>query len=214
MPLIPAFSQVNKSNLTGVIHDTSGSAIPRVALKPINTGTGVVREETSDASGLYRFTLVDFGVYRLEAEAAGFRRFIRDGIGLETGQTTTVDITLEVGTQTESVTVTAESPLLRTETGSLGTSVSTRLIAELPLRGRNPYMFLQLSAGIQYFGDPGAINPWDNFGPSNFTSNGSKAGSEFLLDGVWPENPTLALRRPLRVSGGCATRRYVVGRIQ
>jgi hypothetical protein len=182
--LFPLCGQVNKSNLTGVIHDPTGSAIPRVALRLINTGTGAVRDEISDATGLYRFTLVDFGVYRLQAEAHGFRTFIREGISLETGQTTTVDMTLEVGSQSETITVTAESPLLRTETGSLGATVNTRAIAELPLRGRNPYMFLQLSSGIQYFGDPGAINPWDNFGPSNFTSNGSKAGSEFLLDGV------------------------------
>jgi hypothetical protein len=182
--LLPLWGQVNKSNLTGVIHDASGSAAPNVALRLTNIGTGAVRQEVTDASGLYRFTLIDFGQYRLEAEAPGFHKFIREGIALETGQTTTVDITLEVGTQTESVTVTAESPLLRTETGSLGTSVNTRAIEELPLKGRNPYMFLQLSSGIQYFGDPGAINPWDNFGPSNFTSNGSKAGSEFLLDGI------------------------------
>src|SRR5262245_8616784 len=177
--LLPLHGQVNKSNLTGVIHDPTGSAVPRVSLRLINTGTGAVRGEISDATGLYRFILVDFGIYRLQAEAPGFRSFVREGIALETGQTTTVDITLEVGAQTESITVTAESPLLRTETGSLGATVSTRLITELPLRGRNPYMFLQLSSGIQYFGDPGAINPWDNFGPSNFTSNGSKAGSEF-----------------------------------
>src|SRR4051812_32859324 len=177
--LVPLYGQVNKSNLTGVIHDPSGAPIPRVGLRLVSTATGVVREEVSDSSGLYRFTLVDFGAYRLEAEATGFRKFIREGIALETGQTTTVDITLEVGTQTESITVTAESPLLRTETGSLGATVTTRSIAELPLKGRNPYMFLQLSAGIQYFGDPGAINPWDNFGPSNFSSNGSKAGAEF-----------------------------------
>src|SRR5438132_12041364 len=103
---------------------------------------------------------------------------------MKTDQSTSVDNTLEVGTQHKSVTVTEESPLQQTETGSLGATVNTRAIAELPLRGRNPYMFLQLSSGIQYFGDPGAINPWDNFGPSNFTSNGSRAGSEFLLDGV------------------------------
>ena len=108
--LLPLYGQVNKSNLTGVIHDPAGAAIPRVALRLISTGAGVAREEVGDATGLYRFTLVDTGVYRLEAEAAGFRKFIREGIALETGQTTTVDVTLEVGTQTESVTVTAESP--------------------------------------------------------------------------------------------------------
>src|SRR5690242_14307025 len=123
MTLLAVYGQVNKSNLTGVIHDASGSAVPNVALKLINTGTGAVREELSDTTGLYRFTLVDFGIYRLEAASPGFRKFIREGIELQTGQTSTVDITLEVGTQTESVTVTADSLLLRTETGSMGTSV-------------------------------------------------------------------------------------------
>jgi hypothetical protein len=182
--LFPIYGQVNKSNLTGVIHDPSGSAVPKVALKLINTSTGMVRDETSDDSGLYRFTLVDFGVYRLEVEAPGFRKFIREGIEMQTGLTTTVDITLELGTQTESVSVTAESPLLRTESGSLGNTATSRVIAELPLLGRNPYMFVKLSTGIEYTTNPDWINPWDSSGPSSFTSNGSKASSEFLLDGV------------------------------
>jgi hypothetical protein len=177
-------AQVNKSNLTGVVHDQSGSAVPHVAMRLTNVATGVTREETTDATGLYRFTLLDFGEYRLEADASGFRKSIREGIRLDVGETTTVDITLELGAQSEAVTVTAESPLLRTETASLGSSVETRAISELPLVGRNPYVFLEFSSGIQYFGDPTAVNPWDNFGPSNFTSNGSKAASEFLLDGI------------------------------
>src|SRR5262249_19628493 len=160
----------------GVVHDATGSSVANAAMKLVNTRTGAVREENTDGSGLYRFTLLDYGEYRLEAEMRGFKKFIREGIRLETGETTTVDITLEVGTQSDAVTVTAESPLLRTETGALGTSVNTQVISELPLIGRNPYVFLKLSAGIQHTGDPAAINPWDNFGPSNFSSSGSQAG--------------------------------------
>jgi hypothetical protein len=74
--------------------------------------------------------------------------------------------------------------VLRTESGAIGATITQRTIAELPLQGRNPYVFLSLSAGIQYNGDPGNLNPWDNSGPSAFAANGSKANSEFLLDGT------------------------------
>ena len=179
-----AFAQVNKANLTGVVHDPSGAAIPQASMRLTNTATGVAREELTDRTGLYRFTQVEFGDYRLEAESPGFRKLVREGVRLDVGETTTVDVVLEVGPQTEAVTVTVESPLLRTETASLGTTVDTRPILELPLLGRNPYVFLEFSPGIQYFGDPSAVNPWDNDGPSQFSSNGSKAVSEFLLDGI------------------------------
>ena len=179
-----AAAQVNKSNLTGFVRDATGAAVPAVELRLTNTGTGAVRTTQSDETGQYRFRLLDFGVYRLEVEQEGFKKYIRDGILLETGETTTVDVAMEIGAITESIEVTAESPLLRTETGALGTSVNTRVVNELPLIGRNPYVFLTLSPGIQYTGSPTATNPWDNWGPSNFTSSGSEARSEFLLDGI------------------------------
>lgn len=179
-----ATAQVNKSNLTGIVRDGTGAAVPGVAIKLINPDNGVSRTETSDSSGFYRFTLVDRGTYRLDAEHTGFKRFLRDGIELQTGETTTVDITLTLGAIAESVTVTGESAMLRTETGALGTTVSTKVLNELPLIGRNPYVFLTLSPGIQYTGDPGALNPWDVAGPSAFAASGAEAKSEFLLDGI------------------------------
>ena len=57
-----AMAQVNKANLTGVVHDPSGLAVPRVSMRLTNTATGLAREELTDQTGLYRFTLVDFGV--------------------------------------------------------------------------------------------------------------------------------------------------------
>jgi hypothetical protein len=120
----------------------------------------------------------------LRRNIPAFKRFRQDNVELQTGETTTVDIALEVGEIAESVTVTAESAVLRTETGALGTNINTQVLNELPLIGRNPYVFLTLSPGIQYTGDPGALNPWDVSGPSAFTASGSKAKSEFLLDGI------------------------------
>lgn len=177
-------AQVNKSNLSGVVKDSTGASVARAAVRLTNTNTGVSRSETADETGLYRFLLVDLGSYRLEVEAPGFKKFVRNGILLQAGETTTADVALEVGALTESVTVTGEATLLRTETGALGSSIAERTISELPLQGRNPYVFLSLSAGIQYNGDPGALNPWDNSGPSAFVAAGSKTKTEFLLDGT------------------------------
>ncbi|MBI3696940.1 MAG: carboxypeptidase regulatory-like domain-containing protein [Acidobacteria bacterium] len=64
---VPLFAQVNKSNLTGIVRDPSGAAVPEVSIRLVNTGTGAVRQELSDSTGLYRFSLLDFGTYRIEA---------------------------------------------------------------------------------------------------------------------------------------------------
>src|SRR5574340_651461 len=179
-----AAGQVNKSNLTGVIRDSSGAAVPDAELRLIHTGTGATRTDRSNATGLYRFSLLDCGTYRLEVECAGFKKFLRDGIEMQTGETVTVDVPLEVGQLTDSVTVTAEAPLLRTESGAIGAIVDKRTLDNLPMIGRNPYTFIQFSPGVQYTGSPGSLNPWDAAGPSEFASSGSEARSEFLLDGI------------------------------
>lgn len=177
-------AQVNKSNLTGIVRDSSGGTVSGVSIKLTSLDTGASRTETADNSGFYRFTLLDRGNYRLEASHSGFKQFRQDKIELQTGETTTIDITLALGAVAETITVTGDAALLRTETGAIGTTVSKQVLNELPLIGRNPYVFLTLSPGIQYTGDPGALNPWDVAGPSAFAASGSEARSEFLLDGI------------------------------
>jgi hypothetical protein len=178
-------AQVNKSNLVGIARDSSGASVPGVTVKITNTATGVVRQEVTDDTGLYRASLLDVGTYDLEAEKQGFKKVAQRGVRLTVGETTTLDLTLDVGALAETVTVSAESEQLRTETGSIGSTLDTQTIAQLPTIGRNPYVFVALTAGIQYTGDPTYVNPWDASGPSAFTANGFASGtSQFLLDGV------------------------------
>jgi hypothetical protein len=180
-----AFGQVNKSNLVGVVRDSSGAAVPGVTVKITNTGTGAVQEGTTDSSGLYRANLLDVGAYDLEAGKTGFKKVVQNGIRLAVGETTTVDLVLEIGAISETVTVSAQGELLRTETGSNGSTLDAQSVARLPTIGRNPYVFVALTPGIQYTGDPTYVNPWDASGPSAFTANGYGSGtSQFLLDGV------------------------------
>jgi hypothetical protein len=178
-------AQVNKSNLVGVVRDSSGAAVPGVTLRITNAGTGASRQEVTDYSGLYRANLLDVGTYSLEAEKAGFKKSLRQGVWLPVGETITVDFALEVGGLAETVTVSAASEQLRTETGSVGSTLESQSLSQLPTIGRNPYVFVALAAGIQYTGDPTYVNPWDASGPSAFTANGFGSGtSQFLLDGV------------------------------
>jgi hypothetical protein len=180
-----ATAQVNKSSLVGVVRDASGAAAPGVTIRITNTGTGAIRQEVTDDTGLYRANLLDVGTYTLDAEKPGFKKVVRNGVLLPVGETITVDFTLEVGALAETVTVSAAGEQLRTETGSIGSTLETQSIAKLPTIGRNPYVFVALTAGIQYTGDPTYVNPWDASGPSAFTANGFGSGtSQFLLDGV------------------------------
>jgi hypothetical protein len=182
---LSASAQVNKSNLVGIARDSSGAIVPGVTVKITNAATGVTRQEVTDDTGLYRANLVDVGIYDLEAEKTGFKKIVQRGVRLAVGETTTVDLALEVGGLAETVTVTDESEQLRTETGSIGSTLDTHSVANLPTIGRNPYVFVALTAGIQYTGDPTYVNPWDASGPSAFTANGFGSGtSQFLLDGV------------------------------
>ncbi len=186
--------QVNKSNLVGVVKDSSGSAVPGAIVKITDTGTGAVRQEVTDNTGLYRATLLDVGTYSVEAEKAGFKKIMKQGVLLPVGETVTVDFTLEIGAVAETLTISARSELLRTETGSVGSTLESRNIQELPSIGRNPYVFVSLTSGIQYTGDPTYVNPWDASGPSAFVANGFGSGtgatsganstSMFYLDGV------------------------------
>lgn len=179
-------AQVNKGNLVGAVRDSSGAVVPGAAMQLLNTGTGAERKDTTDQNGLYHFMLLDLGVYRLHVEAAGFRTIVRDKIELTTGETTTVDIGLELGSRTEQVTVTAESPLLRTETGALGSTIDSWAVTEIPFMKRNPDIMIALSPGIVFADAKGMTDydPWMTSNPSNFVAGGSSAKSEFLLDGI------------------------------
>jgi hypothetical protein len=191
---VASFGQVNKSNLVGVIRDSSGAAVPAAAVTITDMGTGAEKQEVTDDSGLYRATLLDVGTYRVVAEKSGFKKIVKQGILLPVGETVTVDFILEPGGVSDTVTVTGDTEQLRTETGSFGSTLESRPVEQLPSIGRNPYVFVSLIPGIQYTGDPTYVNPWDASGPSAFTANGFGSGasatsgasstSMFYLDGV------------------------------
>jgi len=113
-------------SIIGVVTDTSGAAIANASVTLTNLDTGQKRTIESDASGDYSFPNLLPGRYKLEGEKTGFKKFVREPIVVQIESGLRVDIALPVGAQTETVEVTSESPLLQSETQSLGQVVEQR----------------------------------------------------------------------------------------
>ncbi len=196
-------AQESRASIAGTVTDPSGSVVSAAKLRLANTGTGVTFEATSNDVGQYRYLFLDPGTYKLTAELAGFRTFVRENVELHVSQTATIDIVLQVGSQAESVTVGAEAPLLEAEKADRGLIINNRNVVELPLNIRNPIMLAALTPGIQAIGTTLDLNPFSNNGISSWSVNGSASKTtDFLLDGapnnaVYNQENTIAYVPPI-----------------
>ncbi len=143
---ISGFSQTTVSTLEGTVRDVSGGVLPGVSVRV--TGATVERTVETDAAGFYRALELAPGEYQVVASKAGFATKTLTGISLALDRTVTLDITLEVARQAESVTVTAAVPLLDTSSPSLRQVVDARTIDSIPLNGRDYLDLVRLSPGV------------------------------------------------------------------
>jgi outer membrane receptor protein involved in Fe transport len=151
-----ASAQQTTGNISGRITDAQGSAVPGVSVTAKTATTGFTRTEVSDGEGLYRLTGLPVGVYELTAELTGFAPFVRKDIVVNVASTTDLNIDLRVAGLTESVSVTAESPMVRTTDSSVGGVVDVKNIESLPLNGRQ-FANLALTipgVGLGFHSDP------------------------------------------------------------
>ena len=141
---MPATAFAQEAVLSGTVTDSTGGVLPGVTISAVHLATGNKFAAVTDERGVYRIA-ARAGVYRLTAELPGFRAVTRDGLELLVGQVMTVNLPMLEATAVETVTVTAETPLLNTATSSLGGNVDPRQVQELPVNGRN-WMGLALLA--------------------------------------------------------------------
>src|SRR5687767_6663278 len=128
-----SFAQTERGAISGLVIDETKAVVPGVAIKVANAGTNVATNVVSSDSGSFSATNLPPGTYRIEAALEGFRTLIIEGIILTAGATARVDVTLNLGSMTESVNVVADNTTLQTEDAKVATAVSNRLIDELPL---------------------------------------------------------------------------------
>src|SRR5215469_18771025 len=155
-------SQEFRGTLEGRVTDPSGAGIAgaKVTITEIHTGARI--PTITSAVGQYIAPFLAPGDYEIEIQAQGFRSFARRGVHVGAEDHVVIDATLAVGDVSQSVEVTADAPLLNTENASVGQTVTTREIEELPLNGRSPMMAASLSLGVIGYAQPTLIHPFDS----------------------------------------------------
>ena len=178
-----AWGQSTTATILGTLRDSTGALMPGVNVTATNTDTNFSRRAQSDATGRYMIQFLPVGTYRLEVEAAGFKRFVQSGILLEVDRNARIDPVLEVGAVTESLQVTADAPLVDTTKVALGQTVSNSEILNLPLVGRDVYALLNVIAGVQNSEASNAFGPPGEQVSVYGSSNAGTGGVNFTLDG-------------------------------
>ena len=144
----PLFSQGNAGRILGRISDQSGGAIAGAAVTATDVQRGVSRPLTTNEDGEYNAPNLLPGTYTIRAEFAGFKTVERQNIVLEVGQELRVDLTLQPGEQSQTVTVTEALPLINTTSAELGGTIQSEIIESLPMNGRNFTNLLALRPGV------------------------------------------------------------------
>src|SRR5580700_9984930 len=177
--------QSTYGTVDGSVLDSSGAAVADAQVTLTNKGTQEKRVQNTGAEGLFQFVNVFSGQYRLDIEKAGFKHFTRDPVVVEVSQDSHIIATLPVGQVTETVEVTAETPLLQVETSSLGQVVEERKANELPLNGRNIFNLITISPAVVAQGGSGGTPVGQNpFSWGNYQVGGSFGNqSAEYLDG-------------------------------
>lgn len=152
-------AQSDRGTITGTVADASGSLIPNADVRAANPETGLELKVKTTETGNFTIPSVSAGTYNLVVEAPGFRRMEQTGVRVQVAQTVRLDITMQVGSTSESVTVSADAPLLNTENAAQATTVNREQLNELPLNFaigagavRNPLSFVQLAPGASISG--------------------------------------------------------------
>src|SRR5712691_8269312 len=146
--LSAAIAQTGSSNITGSVRDVNGAVVPGATVTAKNEATGVTSTQSTTDSGLYAFSSLPVGKYTITVEKQGFKTLQKTKNVLEVGIPLTVDVALEVGLVSETVTVQSGLEQLQTANATIGNVVEQKAIEALPLNGRNPLTLLLLEPGV------------------------------------------------------------------
>jgi outer membrane receptor protein involved in Fe transport len=149
-PLAPsAAAQITSATVVGTVVDPSGAALPGVTVTARNAETGFLRTVVTNEAGAYRVEFLPIGGYSVEAALSGFKTEVRRGIVLAVNDSVRVDLTLQLGAISETVTVERATPLVNTVTADISKTVDAAAIQSLPIVDRNVYTLLDLTPGVQ-----------------------------------------------------------------
>jgi len=184
----PLLAQFTTASFSGTVLDPGGAVVPAADVNIANKDTGLTRTTQTDASGAYLFPTLPVGTYTLRASKAGFATYVQEGIVLTVNQAGRQTVTLRVGAISEQVLVSADAELVSTTRATLGQTVSTAQVVDLPLDGRTAQSLVFLASGTvdttdRYcgLGCHGGVYP----GEQQAAVNGSGPGAvNYQLDGA------------------------------
>ncbi len=170
-----AFGQAGTGTISGIVTDSSGAAIVSAPVEVRNTDTNLVFPTATTDTGAYTVLRLPPGPYSVSVSAPGFKKLVRGGLSVDAGQVLPLDLKLDVGSSSESVTVTAEATLLKTESGDVSHDITLAQLDELPVLGigtanagsngiRNPFNSVVFLPGVSYFAN---FNMIINGAPTN-----------------------------------------------
>lgn len=175
---VSLWGQVDAGSLTGTVTDSSGAAIPGGTVTLTNTGSGVSNSVTTSPAGIYLFEALKAGSYTLKVADSGFKTYSSTGVEIHVQQRATIDVALQLGAASEQVVVTAAAPLLQAEDASIGQTVDSETVNNMPLNGRDWVSLGQIAAGVTTKAGGAVTDPAYNVNGTNSDQN------DFRLDGI------------------------------
>jgi hypothetical protein len=179
-----ALAQTTGATLLGTVADEQGAVLPGATVSITNTETGWNRAVVTDERGYYRVAALPPGPYEMKVDMSGFSTQVRQGMTLTVGQEATINITLKLSSVAETVTVTADSPLVETTKTTVGTTINRDQLDNLPIPGRNFTALANLTPGVTGVGG-GGLNTGGQISRNN----------TFLIDGVSNDETALNTTR-------------------
>jgi len=185
-----AVAQTDRGSITGTISDATGAVVANASVEAKNVATGQTYSATSTQTGNYTLPQLPAGAYEVLVDVQGFKKYTRQGLSLAPTQVMRIDVALEVGSSAETVTVTAEATLMKTESSEVSSTVTGDRINNLPLLSigeqqasaagvRNPWALATLVPGIQY-----TIGGFFG-GTPNIVANGAAANTaSYRIEGM------------------------------
>lgn len=181
----PGWSQEARGTIRGRVTDPQDAVIPGAAVQITSPVAGFTTTLKSNDQGIYQALYLPLGIYRIAAEAPGFKRAVQDNVEVRVNDRLEINIVLQVGQVNETVTVTAETPLLETASASTGQVVDARRVSDLPIGHGEPYALMGATTGAAFTGDPGLDRPFEPSHIANYAMGGARGlRNELTLDGA------------------------------
>jgi len=178
------WAQFDYGQIAGFVRDASGGVIPGANVTARNEGTGEERKTTTNGDGYYVFPQLFVGLYSVNVEASGFKRFVKTRVVIDAEAKVSVDVAMTVGAVTEAVEVQASAAQVKTESADVGTTVDNKQIQNLTLNGRNPVYLAALTPGVAGGQGIGTFDP-DSVSNGSFNINGGRADEYVvMIDGA------------------------------